>query len=57
MFFQILRTYYDRYQGGSAGTQDFIALAEAVSGQELSGFFSAWLYGEQLPPFPAGEEP
>lgn len=43
-FSQILRTYYDRYKGGNAGTQDFIAVAEEVSGQESSPFFSEWLY-------------
>ena len=51
-FFKILRTYYDRYKGGSAGTQDFIAVAEEVSGQELSPFFSDWLYSTDLPALP-----
>ena len=51
-FFKILHTYYDRYKGGSASTQDFIAVAEEVSGQELSPFFSDWLYTFDLPPLP-----
>lgn len=52
-FFEILRTYYPRFQDGNASTQDFIALAKAVSGQELDDFFQAWLYADELPPLPA----
>ncbi|MCB0104893.1 MAG: M1 family metallopeptidase, partial [Caldilineaceae bacterium] len=43
LFWEILRTYYTRYAGGNAGTADFIAVAEEVSGQELTDFFDAWL--------------
>lgn len=52
-FFELLRTYYERFQGRNASTQDFIALAEEVSGQHLDDFFQAWLYADQLPPLPA----
>jgi aminopeptidase N len=52
-FFEILRTYYDRYKFGNATTDDFIAVAEEISGQDLSDFFDAWLYDEQLPPLPS----
>lgn len=51
-FFEILRTYYDRFQGGNAGTADFIAVAEEVSGQDLTDFFDAWLYGQVIPDLP-----
>jgi aminopeptidase N len=51
-FFQILRTYYDRYQYGNATTADFIAVAEEISGQALSAFFDSWLYGGTLPEMP-----
>jgi aminopeptidase N len=51
-FFKILRAYYERYKGSSASTQDFIAVAEEVSGQELSPFFSDWLYTFNLPALP-----
>jgi aminopeptidase N len=51
-FFQILRTYYQRYQYSNASTKDFIAVAEDVSGQDLGSFFDAWLYGTTLPPLP-----
>jgi aminopeptidase N len=53
VFFEILRTYLDRFQYGNAGTQDFIAVAEEVSGQELSDFFDSWLLETSLPSLPA----
>lgn len=57
-FFGILRTYHDRYKGGNASTNDFIALAENVSGNDLGGLFNDWLYEEALPPIPElGLEP
>jgi aminopeptidase N len=51
-FFDTLRTYLDRYGGGTATTEDFIAVAESVSGQQLDELFDAWLYGEIIPEFP-----
>ena len=51
-FFRILRTYADRFKYGNANTQDFIAVAEEVSGKDLSAFFDAWLYRQALPPLP-----
>jgi len=52
VFFEIIRTYYDRYKYGNAVTDDFIAVAEEVSGKDLGEFFQAWLYDEQLPELP-----
>lgn len=51
-FFQILRTYYDRYKYSNATTADFVAAAEEVSGQELDEFFDAWLYDPMMPDIP-----
>lgn len=51
-FFEILRAYHDRYKYGNAATEDLIAVAEEVSGQQLDELFDTWLYGEQLPPMP-----
>ena len=53
VFFQILRTYHERYKDGNARTADFVAVAEEVSGKELSAFFDSWLYSEDLAPIPA----
>jgi aminopeptidase N len=54
-FFGILRTWYadNRAQSVTADetvtTQDFIDLAEAISGQDLDHFFQVWLYEEGRP--------
>ena len=52
-FFQILKTYFERYKDGNATTDDFIAVAEEVSGKDLTKFFDSWLYSEKIPPIPA----
>jgi aminopeptidase N len=51
-FFKILRTYLERYRYGNAGTEEFIAVAEEVSDQELSAFFDSWLMQTKLPDWP-----
>lgn len=51
-FFAILRAYYDRYAYGNATTADFIAVTEAISGDDLGDFFDAWLYAPDVPPLP-----
>lgn len=48
-FFSILRAWTERFHNGNATTADFIALAEEISGEELSDFFDAWLYQIALP--------
>lgn len=51
-FFDILRTYYERFRDGNANTDEFIAVAEEVSGQQLDEFFDAWLYKVEMPDIP-----
>jgi aminopeptidase N len=51
-FFQILRTYMERFGGGYAGTDEFIALAKEVSGEDLDPLFEAWLFSPKLPALP-----
>jgi aminopeptidase N len=51
-FFEILKTYYQRYQGGNVTTADLIAVAEEISGQALGEFFDAWLYAPMMPDIP-----
>lgn len=51
-FFGILRRYATDFRHGSARTEDFVAVAEEVSGRDLSGFFDAWLYQELVPEIP-----
>jgi aminopeptidase N len=55
-FFDTLKTYYDRYKGGNATTEDFIHVAEALSGQDLSGLFDRWIYSEDLAALPQPDE-
>lgn len=42
-FDQVLRTYYARFVYKNATTQDFIAVTEEISAQELDWFFDIWL--------------
>lgn len=51
-FFALLHTWVARYQYSNASTQNFIDLAEAVSGQTLADFFQNWLYTDAIPPLP-----
>jgi aminopeptidase N len=51
-FFRILKTYAEQYRNSNANTGEFIALAEQVSGKELTNFFNGWLYEEEVPDIP-----
>jgi aminopeptidase N len=51
-FFAILRAYLDRFGGGVAGSDDFVAVAEEVSGADLQEFFQAWLKDPLIPDIP-----
>ena len=52
VFFDILKTYYAQYAHSTASTDDFIAVAERVSGAELDELFDAWLYHDEMPALP-----
>jgi aminopeptidase N len=52
VFNRLERAWVERYAGQSASTDDFIALASQVSGQDVTGFLRDWLYGETTPPMP-----
>jgi aminopeptidase N len=43
-FFTLLKAYASEYADANASTEDFIALAEQISGRDLSEFFQVWLY-------------
>lgn len=51
-FFRTLQTYTARYHNGNAATQDFISVAEEVSGKKLGDLFNKWLYSVEVPPLP-----
>lgn len=48
-FFITLQTYQARYAYRHARIEDFIAVANEVSGQDLNGFFQAWLFEPGIP--------
>lgn len=51
-FFETLRTYLNQNRDDTVTTNDFIAVAESVSGADLNGLFAEWLYGESVPQLP-----
>jgi aminopeptidase N len=42
-FWRILRTWIREQKGGNGSSEEFEALAARVSGEDLTGFFTAWL--------------
>ena len=48
-FFDTLRAWHAEHQYSSATTDEFVSLAEEVSGMELSARFDAWLNAAQFP--------
>jgi aminopeptidase N len=57
VFFEIIRTYADTFAYGNATIDDFISLAETVSGRDLEDVFDGWLYDPTVPPLPELQEP
>ncbi len=51
-FFELLRTYYQRFANSDVTTDEFIALANEVSGRDVSPLINAWLFDEKMPPVP-----
>jgi aminopeptidase N len=49
VFFSILRDWAAEHAYGNVTTDDFIALAERESGQELDDFFQTWLFEPGTP--------
>ncbi|HEY0903863.1 MAG TPA: M1 family metallopeptidase [Marmoricola sp.] len=43
-FSTVLKDWAAEHRYGNASTPEFVALAEQVSGEDLSSFFDAWLY-------------
>ena len=52
VFFDILQTYFAQFSGSHASTEDFIAIAEELSGHDLAVFFQGWLYDQNPPSVP-----
>ncbi len=52
VFFEILQRWSADFALANGTTEDFIALAEELSGEELDDFFEAWLEGDEIPELP-----
>lgn len=48
-FYEVLRRWVAEHRYGNVSTQEFIALAEQVSGRQLDSFFEVWLYRGSKP--------
>lgn len=48
-FFNILKKFYNQYKNANAATEDFIEIANLVSGKDLQSFFNQWLYRTDIP--------
>ena len=44
VFFKILKRWAQKREGDNVTTDEFIALAEKVSGEELDELFETWLF-------------
>ncbi len=51
-FFKTLQVYASHYRNSNATTQDFISVAQEISGKKLGDFFNNWLYSEAMPSLP-----
>jgi len=49
VLFDMIRTYFQRFKDSNAAIEDFIALANEVSGEDLSDLFDVWLYQKVVP--------
>jgi aminopeptidase N len=51
-FLHLLRTWYSIYKDGNAGTTEFIALANQVTGEDVTGLLHTWLSTTGRPSLP-----
>jgi aminopeptidase N len=49
LFLEMIRTYFQRFKDRNATVEDFIALANEVSGEDLTDLFDVWLYQKVVP--------
>lgn len=52
-FRAIERAFFERYRHKAASTQDFIDVADEVSGRDLAPYIRSWIYGDKTPPMSA----
>ena len=49
LFFEVLRTYTNRFLYGNVSTEDFVEVCEEIAGQDLNWFFDQWVYQAGFP--------
>ena len=52
-YWRIARAWIAQNRYATGTTEEYIALAERVSGRDLGDFFQAWLFTEGKPPYPS----
>ena len=50
-FALLMRDFYARYEGRTAGTEEFRQVAQRYAGGDLGWFFDQWVHGTQLPTY------
>ncbi|MFY9611779.1 MAG: M1 family aminopeptidase [Blastocatellia bacterium] len=50
-FLNLIKSYYSTFKGQNAGIDDFEALTNKVSGQNLRGFYGLWIDSTGVPEF------
>jgi aminopeptidase N len=53
--FRLLRRWAQRRAGDNVTIEEFVALAERVSGEDLDAFFETWLFTPEKPPGIGGD--
>jgi hypothetical protein len=48
-FFELLQTWFATYHNSNVVTAEFKAMAEQISGQDLTQFFNQWIFSRGLP--------
>ncbi|RJL34050.1 M1 family metallopeptidase [Bailinhaonella thermotolerans] len=56
-FFEILRTWAQTKRHGNADTDEFVSLAEKISGEQLDSLFTTWLFTAGRPATPPAPAP
>ena len=51
IFYSILQTFQTQYGGSTARATDFKAIAENLSGLDLTAYFNEWYYGQGFPTY------
>jgi len=51
LFFNVLKTYQNRFKDNVATTEDLQGVIKELSGKDFSTFFAQWFYGEGYPMF------